>query len=365
MAVVAPPYGTQTVNANAIHAMYARSLAWLMVVAAVIGGVSNVVSLVLIDFVHGNPHRTQENAFEMIIMFTPLLGLIAAVGTVIVFALPQCFQAVVSGTLVRRFGGYAQAAVLLVLPMTAVITWYPYDYLTPSDFNLGINDGPDWQPYQHGLTAARYLSALACQTPATLFSVAYVGTTRNPPASEGYRALGPRGSYPRGRVCGIPPCRSAISIPLIRSSRPPQLRRSLMQTRAFGKLPPVSALTLGGGGLGMLWGKTTFKECVATVHAAIGGGITLLDLAPRYGDGKAEEVVGAAFNGKLPAGVRVTSKCNLGNPPVADIEPTLRRSIEASLHRLRTKKLDLFFLHSNVVPDTAFIAAAAPGAKRV
>jgi aryl-alcohol dehydrogenase-like predicted oxidoreductase len=135
-----------------------------------------------------------------------------------------------------------------------------------------------------------------------------------------------------------------------------------MQSHAFGKLPPVSVLTLGGGGLGMLWGKTTFDECVATVHAAIGDGITLLDLAPRYGDGKAEEVVGAAFDGKLPAGIRITSKCNLGNPPVADIETILRRSIEASLHRLRIKKLDLFFLHSNVVPDAAFIAASTPDA---
>jgi aryl-alcohol dehydrogenase-like predicted oxidoreductase len=135
-----------------------------------------------------------------------------------------------------------------------------------------------------------------------------------------------------------------------------------MQTHAFGKLPPVSVLTLGGGGLGMLWGKTTFQECVATVHAAIGDGITLLDLAPRYGDGKAEEVVGAAFAGKLPAGVRVTSKCNLGNPPVAEIETILRRSIEGSLHRLRAARLDLFFLHSNVVPDAAFIAGSAAGA---
>ena len=133
-----------------------------------------------------------------------------------------------------------------------------------------------------------------------------------------------------------------------------------MQTHPFGELPPVSALTLGGGGLGMLWGKTTFEECVATVHAAVGDGITLLDLAPRYGDGKAEEVVGAAFNGKLPAGVRVTSKCNLGNAATGEIETILRRSIEGSLHRLRLARLDLFFLHSNVVPDAAFIASS-PG----
>jgi len=110
----------------------------------------------------------------------------------------------------------------------------------------------------------------------------------------------------------------------------------------------------------MLWGKTTFEECVATVHAAVGDGITLLDLAPRYGDGKAEEVVGAAFNGKLPAGVRVTSKCNLGNAATGEIETILRRSIAASLQRLRLSKLDLFFLHSNIVPDATFIARS-PG----
>ena len=88
-----------------------------------------------------------------------------------------------------------------------------------------------------------------------------------------------------------------------------------MRVHAFGSLPAVSTLTLGGGGLGMLWGPTTFDECVATVHEAVAAGITLLDLAPRYGDGKAEEVVGAAFGGRLPDGVRVTSKCNLGEPP--------------------------------------------------
>src|SRR3984885_14122113 len=126
-----------------------------------------------------------------------------------------------------------------------------------------------------------------------------------------------------------------------------------MQQHQFGQLPPVSSLTLGGGGLGMLWGPTTFDECVATVHAAIASGITLLDLAPRYGDGKAEDVVGAAFDGKLPPGVRVTSKCNLGNASVAEIETILRRSIEASLQRLQVSKLDLFFLHSNIVPDAA------------
>ena len=138
-----------------------------------------------------------------------------------------------------------------------------------------------------------------------------------------------------------------------------------MQQHSFGRLWPVSALTLGGGGLGMVWGETTFDECVATVHDAVAAGFNLIDLAPRYGDGKAEEVVGQAFGGRLPAGVRVTSKCNLGNAPPAEIEPLLRRSIEGSLKRLRLSRLDLFFLHSNVVPDATHPARRPDAASRM
>jgi aryl-alcohol dehydrogenase-like predicted oxidoreductase len=126
-----------------------------------------------------------------------------------------------------------------------------------------------------------------------------------------------------------------------------------MDQQPLGSLWQVSTLTLGGGGLGMLWGPTTYDECIATVHAAVAAGITLLDLAPRYGDGKAEDVVGAAFDGRLPDGVRVTSKCNLGNPPAKQVEGLLRKSIEDSLRRLRLSRLDLFFLHCNLAPRSS------------
>jgi hypothetical protein len=112
-------------------------------------------------------------------------------------------------------------------------------------------------------------------------------------------------------------------------------------------------------------GATTFDECVATAHDAVAAGINLLDLAPRYGDGKAEEVVGEAFGGCLPDGVRVTSKCNLGEPVAYQIDGILRRSIEESLKRLRLSRLDLFFLHSNVVPDAAHIARHPDAAARM
>ena len=138
-----------------------------------------------------------------------------------------------------------------------------------------------------------------------------------------------------------------------------------MEQRNLGRLWPVSVLTLGGGGIGMVWGETSFEECVATVHDAVKAGINLIDLAPTYGSGKAEEVVGAAFDGKLPDGVRVTSKCGLGNAARAELEPMLRRSIEGSLGRLRLSHLDLFFLHSNVVPDATHPARRPEVASRM
>ena len=59
-----------------------------------------------------------------------------------------------------------------------------------------------------------------------------------------------------------------------------------METRQLGGLWPVSALTLGGGGVGQLWGETTREECIATVREAVDLGITLLDMAPSYGNGE-------------------------------------------------------------------------------
>src|SRR5262249_678581 len=54
-------------------------------------------------------------------------------------------------------------------------------------------------------------------------------------------------------------------------------------------------------------------------------------------------IVCEAFGGRLPDGVRITSKCNLGNPPPEEIERLLRQSIEESLQRLRLSRFDLFF----------------------
>lgn len=130
-----------------------------------------------------------------------------------------------------------------------------------------------------------------------------------------------------------------------------------METRALGTLGPVSVLSLGGGGLGQVWGPTDRDEAVATVHAAVDAGVDLLDLAPAYGRGESERVVATAFGGRLPAGVRVSTKVMLGDPVDEPAQDRIRRSLERSLETLQLDRVDLCFLHTNIVEDGRVLPA--------
>lgn len=123
-----------------------------------------------------------------------------------------------------------------------------------------------------------------------------------------------------------------------------------MQTTTLGPFANISRLTLGGGGLGQGWGQTDRAEAVATLREAVEAGVNLIDTAPMYGD--CEAVIAAAFEGALPEGVRITSKCRLGTPPAGEAEARLVASLEASLEAMDLDRVDLFFLHTNICPDT-------------
>ena len=122
-----------------------------------------------------------------------------------------------------------------------------------------------------------------------------------------------------------------------------------MKKNPFGPLGQVSALTLGGGGIGQAWGETSREEAVATIHAAIDAGIDLLDTAPMYRN--CEAIVGETFNGKLPKGLRVTTKYGLGTPAPNEVEKLLTTSLEGSLRAMKIDRADIFFLHSNICAD--------------
>jgi aryl-alcohol dehydrogenase-like predicted oxidoreductase len=122
-----------------------------------------------------------------------------------------------------------------------------------------------------------------------------------------------------------------------------------MNSATLGRFGRVSRLTLGGGGIGQIWGETSKAEALATVEAAVDAGIDLLDTAPMYRN--CEQFIGEAFGGRLPRGLRVTSKCALGSPPAAEAAQRIRASLEASLGAMKLERVDLYFLHTNICPD--------------
>jgi aryl-alcohol dehydrogenase-like predicted oxidoreductase len=122
-----------------------------------------------------------------------------------------------------------------------------------------------------------------------------------------------------------------------------------MNTGILGSLGRVSRLVLGGGGIGQIWGETSHDEALATVRAALDAGIDMLDTAPMYRN--CEAFIGEVFGGKLPSGVRITSKCALGTVPAAEASKRIRDSLAASLAAMRLERVDAYFLHTNLCAD--------------
>lgn len=131
-----------------------------------------------------------------------------------------------------------------------------------------------------------------------------------------------------------------------------------MKTNTLGSFGPVSRLTLGGGGIGQVWGPTSEDDAVATLRHAVDQGIDLIDAAPGYKI--CEAMIGRAFEGRLPAGVRVTTKYSLGTVPAAEVYDRFRTSLQASLKAMRLERVDMFLLHSEIRPDDFEYPAGQP-----
>ena len=124
-----------------------------------------------------------------------------------------------------------------------------------------------------------------------------------------------------------------------------------MEQREFKPFGTISALTLGGGGIGNVWGETTRSESVSAVNLAIESRINHLDVAPMYGKGEAERVVGEALKGKDPTAINLTTKCRLGTVPDAEVYTRLNDSLCRSLETMGVDKVNLFLLHSQLIED--------------
>lgn len=119
-----------------------------------------------------------------------------------------------------------------------------------------------------------------------------------------------------------------------------------MNRRRLGRTGlEVSEVGLGGAGLGHAWGETTDAECVRAVGRALDLGVDFFDTSPVYGAGKSEENLGAGLAGNWDRVVVATKVRLKSDAELDDMATAIRKSLEASLARLRTDYIDILQIH--------------------
>ncbi|MGE0280740.1 MAG: aldo/keto reductase [Rhizobiaceae bacterium] len=130
--------------------------------------------------------------------------------------------------------------------------------------------------------------------------------------------------------------------------------------RMGGSEVQASAIGLGTWAMGgWMWGGSDDAQSIAAIRASIDNGVTLIDTAPGYGLGLAEELVGKAVKGRRRE-VAIATKCGLnwhhgkGNHFFEELGKQVHRylgrdgilhEIDESLRRLDTDYIDLYITH--------------------
>lgn len=136
---------------------------------------------------------------------------------------------------------------------------------------------------------------------------------------------------------------------------------------------PENRLGLGGAALGVLFDPIEDSAAIAVVEAAWQAGIRAFDTSPLYGGGVSEERFGMGLAGRSRADYFLSTKTGVSRPygqaaappggsrrsaDIWDYSPNAtRRSIERSMSRLRTSRLDLVHLHDVEGRTDAALAA--------
>jgi len=134
-----------------------------------------------------------------------------------------------------------------------------------------------------------------------------------------------------------------------------------MQTRRFGRTGwEVSDIGFGSWAIGADWGNVEEKDAIAALNAALDHGVSFIDTADVYGDGRAEKLIAKtlkARGGKRP--IVATKAGKRLNPHVASgyNHENLTKFVERSLKYLEVDALDLVQLHCPMTevfyqPDT-------------
>ncbi len=122
-----------------------------------------------------------------------------------------------------------------------------------------------------------------------------------------------------------------------------------METRQLGTTgPDVSALGLGCMGMSAVYGPADRHEAIATIHAGLDAGITLLDTGDFYGMGHNELLISEALRERGREGVRISVKFGAQRGPDGswlgyDARPAAVKTwLAYTLQRLHTDYVDVY-----------------------
>jgi aryl-alcohol dehydrogenase-like predicted oxidoreductase len=139
-----------------------------------------------------------------------------------------------------------------------------------------------------------------------------------------------------------------------------------MEKRTLGQGLEVSALGLGCMGMSEFYGRADEGEAIRTIHRALELGIDFLDTADMYGPFTNERLVGRAIADRRDAVVLATKFGNVRGEDGArlgiDGSPEyVRKACDASLERLGTDHIDLYYQHrvDKTVPIEETVGAMA------
>lgn len=120
-------------------------------------------------------------------------------------------------------------------------------------------------------------------------------------------------------------------------------------TRRFGRTNwNVSDIGFGAWAIGGSWGNVGEADAKAAVHAALDAGMTFIDTADVYGDGRSERIIRDVLKERPGERPIVATKAGRRlNPHVADgyNRQNLEAFIDRSLENLGVERLDLVQLH--------------------
>ena len=127
-----------------------------------------------------------------------------------------------------------------------------------------------------------------------------------------------------------------------------------MQTRDFGRTGrPTTPIGFGAWAIGGTWGEVTWDDAKASVTAALDAGMTFIDTADVYGDGRSEQIIAEVLAERGGPRPFVATKAGRRlNPHTADAYTgvAIEAFIDRSLKNLRTDCLDLVQLHCPPTP---------------